>query len=255
MPDLRIDNGQSFDFGRTASEYAKFRDIYPQELYERLSMLGVGKAGSVWLDLGTGTGVVPRGLAEQGAQIIGVDISGDQIEQARKLSAGFENVTYIVAPAEDLEFPEDSFDAITACQCFWYFDPKIVVEKIRRFIKPDGLFLKLYMSYLKDDPVAMQSHSLVRQLNPNWVGGSPALQDLRTHYFDDPQTDSFFVDLPFTRESWHGRIKTCRGVLASMNEETFKKFEEAHLEMLERLPERFTVRHKVFLTWYRIKKG
>ena len=26
-----IDNGKSFDWGRTSSDYAKYRDIYPEE--------------------------------------------------------------------------------------------------------------------------------------------------------------------------------------------------------------------------------
>ena len=75
MQNLIIDNGQGFDFGKTACEYAKYRDIYPKELYDRLLSLGVGKSGSVWLDLATGTGVIPRGLADYGANVIGVDIS------------------------------------------------------------------------------------------------------------------------------------------------------------------------------------
>ena len=254
MQKLIIDNGQSFDFGKTASVYAKYRDIYPQELYDRLLGLGVGKTNSVWLDLGTGTGVIPRGLANKGANIIGVDISSEQIEQAKKLSVDYENITYMTCPVEQLDFSDNSFDTITACQCFWYFDPKIIVDKIKQMLKPDGLFLKLYMSYLKDDPIAKESHSLVKQLNPNWVGGSPAVQDLKTHYFDNPKMDSFIIDLPFTRESWHGRIKACRGVLASMDVETLENFEEAHLKMLCQLPEQFTIKHKVFLTYYHIVK-
>lgn len=192
--------------------------------------LGVGKSGSVWLDLGTGTGVIPRGLADNGANIIGVDIASEQIEQAKKLSVNYKNITYMVCPVENLEFPNDSFDNITACQRFWYFDPKIIVTKIKHIIKPNGLFVKLYMSYLKNDPIAKKSHSLVKQFNPNWVGGSPAVEDLKTHYFDNPKMDSFTIDLPFTRESGHGRIKACRGVLASMDAETFEKFEQAHLK-------------------------
>ena len=31
-----IDSGKAFDFGKTAEEYAKFRNIYPKELYSRL---------------------------------------------------------------------------------------------------------------------------------------------------------------------------------------------------------------------------
>lgn len=38
--------------------------------------------------------------------------------------------------------------------------------------------------------------------------------------------------------------------MASMNEEQIKLFEERHIEMLEEFPEEFTIRHKVFLTYY-----
>lgn len=254
MEKIIVDNGQDFDFGKTSSEYAKYRDIYPKEVYDRLYALGIGKAGTNWLDLGTGTGVVPRGLAEYGANITATDISAEQIEQAVALSKSFDNITYKVRSAEEIDEPDDYFDVITACQCFWYFDPKIIVPKIKQMIKPNGLFLKLYMSYLKDDPIANQSNCLVKELNPNWNGGSPSVKDLTTHYFDNPGMESFIVDLPFTKETWHGRMKSCRGVLASMNNETFKRFEEKHFEIMESLPEQFFVKHKVFLTYYRIDK-
>ena len=32
---MSIDHGRPFDFGRVSSDYAKYRDIYPQELYRR----------------------------------------------------------------------------------------------------------------------------------------------------------------------------------------------------------------------------
>ena len=116
MRNLIIDNGQGFDFGKTASEYAKYRDIYPKELYDRLLSLGVGRTNSAWLDLGTGTGVIPRGLADYGANVIGVDISSEQIEQAKKLSEGYKNITYIACPVEECKIADNSFDTINACQ-------------------------------------------------------------------------------------------------------------------------------------------
>ena len=36
---MSIDHGRPFDFGRVSSDYAKYRDIYPQELYRRLRAL------------------------------------------------------------------------------------------------------------------------------------------------------------------------------------------------------------------------
>ena len=35
-----IDGGQGFDFGRTAEVYAKYRDIYPPYLFEKLADMG-----------------------------------------------------------------------------------------------------------------------------------------------------------------------------------------------------------------------
>ena len=32
----KIDNGNAFDFGLAAEDYAKYRDIYPKEFYDRM---------------------------------------------------------------------------------------------------------------------------------------------------------------------------------------------------------------------------
>lgn len=36
-----IDKGKEFDFGKTSSDYAKFRDIYPKSMYEKLIDFGI----------------------------------------------------------------------------------------------------------------------------------------------------------------------------------------------------------------------
>ena len=251
MEKITVDDGKAFDFGKTSKAYAKYRDIYPEEVFEKLHEIGVGVQGSRWLDLGTGTGVIPRGLAKYGADIVATDISEQQITEAIALSKDYSNIKYEVLAAEDISYPEHSFDAVTACQCFWYFDPNTVVPVIKSLLKPGGLFLKLYMSYLKEESIAQDSNSIVKRINGNWKGASPALQDLNTHYFEDPHTETMLVDIPFTRESWHGRMMASRGVMASMNAEQLAQFDAEHRKMLEeKYPERFTVRHKVFFTWY-----
>lgn len=251
MEKITVDDGKAFDFGKTSKAYAKYRDIYPEEVFEKLHEIGVGVQGSRWLDLGTGTGVIPRGLAKYGADIVATDISEQQITEAIALSKDYSNIKYEVLAAEDISYPEHSFDAVTACQCFWYFDPNVVVPVIKSLLKPGGIFLKLYMSYLKEESIAQDSNSIVKRINGNWKGASPALQDLNTHYFEDPHTETMLVDIPFTRESWHGRMMASRGVMASMNAKQLVQFDAEHRKMLEeKYPERFTVRHKVFFTWY-----
>ena len=70
-----IDNGQSFDFGNTSKDYAKYRDIYPKEFYQYILDLGLCKDGQKVLDIGTGTGVLPRNMYQFGANWVGTDIS------------------------------------------------------------------------------------------------------------------------------------------------------------------------------------
>ena len=86
-----IDKGKSFDWGKTSSDYAKYRDIYPEEFYRKITGRGLCVNGQKVLDLGTGTGVLPRNMYRYGAVWTGTDISPEQIRQAQIL-AGAENM-------------------------------------------------------------------------------------------------------------------------------------------------------------------
>lgn len=250
-----IDNGNAFDFGKTSAEYAKYRDIYPKELYEKLYDLGIGRENTAWLDMGTGTGVLPFNLYSRGADITGIDISESQIEVAKTLAVekGVENTKFLVSPAETLPFPDNSFDSITAAQCFWYFDREKVADEIKRILKPGGVFVKIYMSYTLDDEIASRSHKLVKKMNKSWTPGASGSRDIYNHPFPNGKVETFTCKIPFTRESWHGRMCACRGTMASMDEETLNKWSKAHLELLSHYPENFEIKHKVYIASYKIK--
>lgn len=247
-----IDNGKSFDFGKTSAEYAKYRDIYPKELYEELYKLGVGRKNTSWLDIGTGTGVLPFNLCNYGASITGVDISESQIEVAKTLTIekGVNNVSFLVSPAETTPFEDNTFDCITAAQCFWYFDRDKIIDEIKRLIKPGGVFVKIYMSYTLDDEIAKKSHELVKKLNKNWTPGASGSKDMYNHPFENSKFDVFECKIPFTRESWHGRMLACRGTMASMDEKTLEKWNKKHKELLSIYPDKIEIKHKVYIASY-----
>ena len=246
-----IDHGNAFDFGRTSAEYAKYRDIYPAELYDRLRALGVAADGTSWLDLGTGTGVLPKNLYNPNASITGADISAEQIAFARKEAA--ENgwkIRYLVAPAENTGLPDRSFDAITAAQCFWYFDREAMLQELRRLLIPGGIFIKIVMDWDLTDPIAARSIALVQELNPEWTGGKGVGNDIFDDLFPGRVTETFASDIPFTRESWHGRMCACRGTLASMEADFFALWEKKHRKLLSRCPVRFTIKHTVYISYF-----
>lgn len=257
--DNRIDGGKAFDWGRTSSDYARYRDIYPPIFYEKIIKRGLCVDGQNVLDLGTGTGVLPRNMYKYGAKWTGTDISPEQIEQARLLSKGMD-IEYLPISAEKLDFPDDSFDVITACQCFWYFDHERIMPNLVRMLKPNGTILVLYMAWLPfEDKTAGGSERLVLKYSPNWSGAGETLHpieipDCYGEHFDLVYHDEYRLPVRFTRESWNGRMKACRGVGASLAPFEVEKWEREHIAYLESsVPDEFDIIHYAALAELRLR--
>ena len=257
-----IDNDKEFDWGNTSKDYAKYRDIYPQEFYDHILSLGACKNGQKVLDIGTGTGVLPRNMYKYGADWTGTDIAENQIEQAKILAkeAGMD-IDFFACAAEDIDFPDNTFDVITACQCIWYLDAKTIAPKFAGMVKSGGRFLILYMGWLPlEDEVAGKSEEIILKYNPNWTAHSDYVHpvwvpDEFLEYFDLVSRKEFRIDIPFTRDGWHGRMRACRGVGASMSPETVAKWDKEHFAMLEaNAPEKFMIKHYVSIAELKVKK-
>ena len=250
ITDNRIDEGKAFDWGKTSEFYAKYRDIYPDVFYQKVADRGLCVDGQKVLDLGTGTGVLPRNMYKFGAKWTGTDISPEQIEQAKRLTseAGM-NIDYKVVSAEKIDFPSESFDVITACQCFWYFDHEKVAPEFARILKKDGKLVILFMAWLPyEDELAGKSENLVLKYSPTWSGGRETkhpihIPDVMFDHFELEDHEEYDVDVPFTRESWHGRMIACRGVGASLSPEELAKWDAEHRALLADYPDEFTVKH------------
>ena len=253
-----VDEGREIDWSKTSTDYATHRPGPPQRFYDCLQALGVGLPNQAILDLGTGTGVLARQFAQQGARVSGIDMAAGQIESARQLAAqeGVD-VDFRVSPAEETPFSDHAFDLITANQCWLYFDKEKVTAEVNRLLRPGGKLVTSHFSWLaRHDPIAHATEQLVRKHNPawsafGWSGEIPSVPDWARESYSSGRfkvTGMFWFDyaVPFTRESWRGRIRACRGVGASLLPELVEAFDTEHDALLREIaPDEFTVLHRI----------
>ena len=223
----------TIDFGRTATDYGRPRAGCREAFFARLFARGDVAPGRRVLDLGTGTGTVARGLARRGCEVTGLDPSEPLLEEARRLdrAAGIV-VRYVVARAEDTGLPDSGFDAVTAGQCWHWFDRPRAAAEARRLLVPGGRLVIAHFDWLPlPGNVAAATEALILAHNPAWRGAGgrgihPAwLTDAAVAGFRDIETFSFDVATPYTHEAWRGRIRASAGVAASLPPDDVVRFD------------------------------
>ncbi len=121
---------------------------------------------------------------------------------------------------------------------------------LSRLLKENGKLLILYMAWLPDeDEIAGKSEELILKYSPAWTGAKEHqhpiwIPDCAYDYFTLIDHEEYDLNVPFTRESWHGRIRASRGVGASLKPEQLVSWDKEHWKMLEEnAPEHFEVLH------------
>ncbi|CAK6964412.1 putative methyltransferase DDB_G0268948 [Scomber scombrus] len=131
-----------------ASIYQKYRITPPEELKNIILQYLDTKKGQphvLAVDLGCGTGQNSRLLAPNFQEVVGIDISECQLEEARAVP-GYSNITYRKGTAEELQFPDGSVDLLTAASAAHWFDQSRFLAEASRVLKPRGCMALLGFS-------------------------------------------------------------------------------------------------------------
>ena len=123
------------NFSSQSDDYAKFRPVYPKKLIDFLLSL-TSNHETCW-DCGTGNGQLAVALSDKFNQVHATDISQRQLDNATPRP----NIEYSRQPAEQTNFPENSFDLITVAQAAHWFDFDRFNPEVKRVLKPDGVIV------------------------------------------------------------------------------------------------------------------
>lgn len=124
------------EFGNLGEYYSEARQKFPTEIIDWFWSFVKDNNPQI-LDLGCGTGISTRQIAENGAKIIGCDRDALMLNEAKKVPG---DIQYILASAENLPFGDGKFHAVTAFSAFHWFANKKAIAEIRRVLKSNGIF-------------------------------------------------------------------------------------------------------------------
>lgn len=134
-------------FTGTARYYDRFRVPYPRRLIDDLAARAGADGAGRLLDLGCGPGPISFALHPHFGQIWAVDQEQEMIDVVREKAqaAGIRSIRPLVASAEDLPAPDESFDLVAIGNAFHRLPRRAVAERAWRWLRP-GRFLALLWS-------------------------------------------------------------------------------------------------------------
>ncbi|MER3481791.1 MAG: class I SAM-dependent methyltransferase [Meiothermus sp.] len=111
--------------------------------------------GSIFLDLGTSTGLYARALLSAGAaKVYGLDLSPAMLKEAVRRSREFPGFTPLLARAEAIPLPADSLDGVVVGGSWNEFrDLEVIVKEMQRVLKPGG---RLWMMFTHRSKSSLQ---------------------------------------------------------------------------------------------------
>ena len=131
--------------------------------------------------------------------------------------------------------PDSAFDAITAGQCWHWFDQVPTITECARLLKPDGKLALCWFDWIPlTDTVPGVTEALIEKHNPEWKLGGIRTRDDYYELFESIFTKhalsisgefDFIDETMYSRLSWRKRIQASAGIVA-LDSDKARAFDE-----------------------------
>lgn len=145
-------------FSDRATDYAEYRPSYPPDAIATL-LAGLGSPTTLAAaDIGAGTGISSRLLADQGVQVIAIEPNLSMAEAA----IAHPLVKFRQGTAEQTGLPDACVDLVACFQAFHWFEPALSLAEFGRILKPSGRLALVWNDRDRTDPFTQAYSKLVR---------------------------------------------------------------------------------------------
>jgi len=187
-------------FDQQAEAYDRFRPTYPDAVIDEL--LGPVPAGLDVLDVGCGTGIASRQIAQRGAKVLGVELAQRMAEIARGHGVDVE-----IAAFEGWDAAGRTFDRVTSAQAWHWLDLPIATAKAASVLRPGGRLCLIWNAGCQPDDLAdaleeVYASVVLRGGHRLFRGYAPNRSSVRTGLGSEIDAVSAVPDFGAPTEKW-----------------------------------------------------
>lgn len=198
-------------FTGLAEDYASFRPSYPKEVIDYLLHSCSLDSQSRIADIGCGTGIFTRLLAERGLQVTGVEPNAEMRShaEAEEKKAKIESLSYIDGTAENTTLPTGQSDLVVSAQAFHWFEPEKALQEFNRILKLGGYCALVWNERDETDPFTSAYGKIIRANSDaeklEVQRGRSGYALLASDQFEDGQVREFMNEQVLSEDGLLGR--------------------------------------------------
>ena len=241
-------------FSTQAEGYAKYRPVYPKELFDYILQF-VAEKNTAW-DCATGNGQAAYALAPHFKKVIATDISEKQLLLAKP----HPNIQYQISPAEHTNFPDNSFELITVAQAYHWFKFDAFEKEVKRVAKKNAVIAVWGYNLFSTNDVAI--NALIKRFYTEIVG---PYWDAERKYIDDNfntvpfnftplPTKDFFIKTVWSKDDVVGYLNSWSAVQHFIDDKKYNPVDDIVNDLDILWKDVKTVTFPVFLKLGRIVK-
>jgi SAM-dependent methyltransferase len=151
-------------FEQEAERYDRCRPRYPDVVIDAL--LAPEPPGLEVLDVGCGTGIAARQIAERGAKVLGVELAPGMVA-----IAGGYGIDVEIGAFEDWDAAGRNFDRVTSAQAWHWLNMPAATAKAASLLRPDGSLGLIWSGGAHPDDIADALEDVYSTVVPSGTHG------------------------------------------------------------------------------------
>ncbi|MBC7834780.1 MAG: class I SAM-dependent methyltransferase [Phycisphaerales bacterium] len=216
-------------FSDRAGDYVRFRPSYPSAAINAL-LTGLGDPGGLTAaDVGAGTGISTRLLADRGVRVRAVEPNAAM----REAAAVHPRITWIAGTAEDTTLESRSVELVLCAQAFHWFKPDEALAEFARILTPGGRLALMWNQRDDRDPLTHGYIETIRRHGGEHPAETRSLDDgaiERSGVFGSVELFKTPYEQPLGEEALLGRARSASYVPKSgpAHERIMRELRELH---------------------------